>query len=171
LQKDRADLGMIVQRSIADIQHAWPGHRFAATISEKAVALIDDRKLFQVMENLLGNAAKFSPKGSLIEVKCEVLEQEIRVAVRDEGIGMTPEQAQRVFDKFYRADASNTAKGGLGLGMAIVQNIIQAHQGRVWVDSSPGAGTTVTFAIPSPECPDGLQQGGIPADHNWPLED
>jgi PAS domain S-box-containing protein len=148
LHRDWTDVGKIVKRSTGDFQHSCPNHRFTVAVPEKAVALVDDRKLFQVMENLLNNAAKFSPEGSLIEVNCELLGQEILVRVRDEGIGMSPEQVKRVFDKFYRADASNTAKGGLGLGMAIVKNIIQAHQGRVWVDSAPDEGTTVTFTLP-----------------------
>ncbi len=148
LHRDWTDVGLIVRRSTGDFQHSCPGHRFTVVAPEKAVALVDDQKLFQVMENLLNNAAKFSPEGSLIQVSCELVDQEIRISVRDEGIGMTPDEVERVFDKFYRADASNTAKGGLGLGMAIVKNIIQAHQGRVWVESAPGEGTTVTFSIP-----------------------
>ncbi len=148
LHRDWTDVGQIVRRSTGEFKHSCPDHRVTLAVPEKAVALVDDRKLFEVMENLLNNAAKFSPKGSLIEVSCKLLEQEVRVAVRDEGIGMTPDQVERVFDKFYRADASNTAKGGLGLGMAIVKNIIQAHQGRIWVDSAPGEGTTVIFTLP-----------------------
>jgi signal transduction histidine kinase len=61
---------------------------------------------------------------------------------------MTPEQTARVFDKFYRADAADTAVGGLGLGMSIVRNIVEAHGGRIWVESTPGNGTSVRFTLP-----------------------
>jgi PAS domain S-box-containing protein len=148
LHRDWTDVGRIIRRSTGDFQHSCPGHRFTVTVPEKAVALVDDRKLFQVMENLLNNAAKFSSEGSLIQVSCELMEQEVLIRVKDQGIGMTPDQVERVFDKFYRADASNTAKGGLGLGLAIVKNIIQAHQGRIWVESIPGEGTTIFFTLP-----------------------
>jgi len=70
------------------------------------------------------------------------------VSVADEGIGMTPEQLGRVFEKFYRADNLDTAVSGLGLGMNIAKNIIEAHGGRIWVESTPHRGTTVTFSVP-----------------------
>jgi signal transduction histidine kinase len=110
--------------------------------------LVDDRKLFQVMENLLSNAVKFSPTDSIIQVTCQPTDDEVYIAVSDQGIGMSPAQINRIFDKFYRVDASNTAREGLGLGMAIVKSIVEAHQGRIWVTSKPDRGTTVTFTLP-----------------------
>ncbi len=79
---------------------------------------------------------------------CEVSEENVRIAVSDEGVGMTSDQVERVFDKFYRVDASNTAKEGLGLGMAIVKSIIEAHGCQIWVESEVGEGTKVTFTLP-----------------------
>jgi two-component system phosphate regulon sensor histidine kinase PhoR len=63
-------------------------------------------------------------------------------------MGMTAEQAARIFDKFYRADASDTAIGGIGLGMSIVKHIVEAHGGKIWVESQLGEGTVVSFTIP-----------------------
>jgi signal transduction histidine kinase len=149
LEKARVDIGSIIGRCTADYQRACPHHHFATVVPEKsAEALVDGRKLFQVMENLLGNAVKFSPEKSLIRVACEVSEVEVRISVSDEGRGMTPDQVAKVFDKFYRVDASNTAKEGLGLGMAIVKSIIEAHNGRIWVESEVGKGTKVAFTLP-----------------------
>ena len=110
--------------------------------------MVDQGKILQVMENLLTNAVKFSPKGSLIQVICEMSEREVQISVKDQGCGMTPEQVERVFDKFYRVDSSNTAKQGLGLGMSIAKNIVEAHGGRIWVESELGKGTTVSFTLP-----------------------
>ena len=133
----------------ADFQKACLDHHFETVVPEKPViAFVDDRKLFQVMENLLSNAVKFSPPGSLIRATCELEKTNLRIAVSDEGGGMTSGQVEKVFDKFYRADSSNTAKEGLGLGMAIVKCIIEAHGGQIWVDSEVGKGTTVTFTLP-----------------------
>lgn len=149
LKKDWADIGSIIERSTADYQRACPDNHFETVVPEMPLMVfLDDRKLFQVMENLLGNAVKFSPPGGVIRVVCEMSKENLRISVSDEGVGMTPEQIERVFDKFYRVDSSNTAKEGLGLGMAIVKNIIEAHGCQIWVDSEVGNGTKVTFTLP-----------------------
>ena len=100
------------------------------------------------MENLLSNAIKFSPAGTHITISGRRTDGDFQVTVADEGIGMRPEQIARVFDKFYRADASTTAASGLGLGMSIVKSIVEAHGGRIWVESEPGRGTRVHFTLP-----------------------
>lgn len=167
LKKDWADIGSIIKRSTADYQRACPDHHFEAVVPEMPLMVfLDDRKLFQVMENLLGNAVKFSPPGGVIRVGCEVSEENLRISVSDEGAGMTPEQVERVFDKFYRVDASNTAKEGLGLGMAIVKNIIEAHGCQIWVDSEVGKGTKVTFTLPGRGL--GSDLDGMLSMDDWP---
>ncbi|MDT8427069.1 MAG: ATP-binding protein, partial [Methyloprofundus sp.] len=70
------------------------------------------------------------------------------LVVSDQGIGMTSEQTARIYEKFYRADATDTAISGTGLGMTIVKHLVEAHAGQVAVTSSPGQGTTVTIALP-----------------------
>jgi len=116
----------------------------------------DPAKLRQVLENILSNAVKFSPGGGRILIAGRQLGSELRLSVADQGIGMSSDQVQRVFDKFYRVDASNSAIGGIGLGMNIVKEIIEAHEGKVWVHSALGRGTTVNLSLP-------LQSGGDPA--------
>ncbi len=111
----------------------------------------DGPKLVQVLENLLTNAIKYSATGSRIVIGGDIVGNEYRFAVDDEGIGMTPEQVERIFDKFYRVDDKNTAVHGLGLGMNIVRNIVRAHGGEIRVESAPGRGTTVRFSIPLPK--------------------
>ena len=108
----------------------------------------DLHRLTQVLENLLSNSVKYSPRGGTITVSGESSGAEYVISVADQGIGMTIEQQARVFDKFYRVDASNTAVGGLGLGMSIARQIVEEHGGRIWVKSAVGAGTTVTFTLP-----------------------
>lgn len=165
LHKDRADVASIVARCTADYQRAAAGHRFETSLPEEpVVALVDDRKLFQVMENLLSNAVKFSPEGSLVRVLCERLSDEVRIAVADEGIGMTSDQASHVFDKFYRGDASDSGREGLGLGMAIVKSIVEAHGGCIRVTSKLGRGTTIALSIPLQENPMGPPAGTPPKD-------
>jgi PAS domain S-box-containing protein len=149
LQKDWCDLVPALDKFISQYQKGCKTHRFELNLPGKPVELmLDMGKFVQVMENLLVNAVKFSSKGSIIKVTCEMSASELQVSVKDLGCGMTPKHAKRVFDKFYRVDSSNTAKAGLGLGMSIVKSIVEAHGGRIWVESELGQGTTMSFTLP-----------------------
>jgi signal transduction histidine kinase len=120
--------------------------------------MADKDRFRQVMENLLGNAIKFSQEGSWINVSGRKVDGEVEIAINDEGIGMSPDQVDKVFEKFYRVDSSSTGKQGLGLGLALIENIIEAHGGRLRMESEEGKGTTVTFTLPL----DGSGQGPLP---------
>jgi signal transduction histidine kinase len=100
------------------------------------------------LKNLISNAVKYSPDGGLIRIIGEKIDNYYQVSVEDQGIGMTPEETEKIFDKFYRANPSDTSTWGTGLGMTIVENIVKAHGGDIWVDSNFGKGTTVSFKIP-----------------------
>jgi len=119
-------------------------------LQERTKVYIDHHRIHQVLENLIGNAAKFSPEGTEIVLSAERREDRWKICIRDHGIGMTPEQVERIFDKFYRVDSSNTAVSGLGLGMSIVRQIVEAHGGTIRVESEAGKGTMVCFTLPSP---------------------
>ena len=106
----------------------------------------DGGKLFQVFENLIGNAIKYSPDGGQIEIKGERTDEQFMVTVSDEGMGMNPMQQKHVFEKYYRATQSTTK--GLGVGLYIVKHIIEAHNGQIWLESSPGKGSSFTFVLP-----------------------
>ena len=108
----------------------------------------DPIRIGQVLENIMSNAVKYTPTGGQINISCIVEDGFTRVEIRDNGVGMTPEQLEHVFDKFYRADASNTAKPGVGLGMSITKHIIESHGGTIAIQSDPGQGTRVTFYLP-----------------------
>jgi PAS domain S-box-containing protein len=114
----------------------------------KSMLLIDRHRVNQVLENLLSNAAKYSSVDTEIVLKGREKRDGWEIRVEDQGIGMNPEQLTRIFDKFYRADASNTAVSGLGLGMSIVKQIIEAHGKIIRVESIEGEGTTVIFSLP-----------------------
>jgi signal transduction histidine kinase len=106
--------------------------------------------LGQVLDHLLDNAIKFSPNGGVIHV---ILGQEadvVFVRVQDEGIGLSPEQVEQVFDRFYQVDGSSTRRyGGTGLGLALVKEVVEAHGGAVWVDSQLGEGSTFSVFLPA----------------------
>jgi PAS domain S-box-containing protein len=143
------DLGALAREVVSHYRMARKGRSFRLEIAESLPPLeFDVAKLRQVFDNLLSNAFKFSPNESEIAITVGREGHEVVTTVTDQGVGMTPEQVGRIFDKFYRADASATAVSGLGLGMSLVKGIIEGHGGRIWVTSTPGCGTTVSFALP-----------------------
>jgi PAS domain S-box-containing protein len=126
-------------------KHSW---RLDLSGAQPAALKCDLHRMTQVLENLLSNAVKYSPSGGTITVKGEIIADEYVISVIDQGIGMSREQMMRIFDKFYRADSSNTAIGGLGLGMSIARQIVENHGGRIWLESELGSGTTIYCALP-----------------------
>lgn len=140
----------MISRLLRRFQLLSPLHRLEMEIvDELPLSLqLDEYRLNQVLENLLSNAIKYSPQGGVITIRLLAAEDRLAIDVIDQGIGMNEEQVARVFDKFYRADASNTAIRGLGLGMSIVKRIIEAHKGHIEVASTLGEGTTVHISLP-----------------------
>jgi signal transduction histidine kinase len=113
----------------------------------------DRDRVLQVLGNLVGNALKFTPAGGRIELGMETEGDEIRCYVTDTGPGIPPDQLPHVFDRFWQA--RRTDRRGLGLGLAIVQGLVEAHGGRVWAESEPGRGTRFQFTLPrAPGPPD-----------------
>ena len=168
LQRRQLDLGDLVAQLLAD--QAPPAGRAAAHLHRCDGALpvdADAQKIGQVLRNLLGNAYKYSPAGGPVEV---TLTHEgpaqapdwVQVEVLDHGIGMSPEQVGRVFERFYRADPSGTVLGA-GLGMSIVKEIIDLHGGHVAVDSTPGQGTRVRVRLPGAKPPASVRPVVVPA--------
>ncbi|MDX1632662.1 MAG: ATP-binding protein [Thermoanaerobaculia bacterium] len=117
---------------------------------ESCVVEGDEDRLQQVVSNLLSNAVKFSPEGSRISLSCEVREDVVEIRVVDEGEGIEPELLPRIFDRFRQMDSSTRRKhGGLGLGLAIVREIVEAHGGTVTAESE-GIGQGATFILRLP---------------------
>lgn len=139
----------LFERPIHHFKYFSANHQFSVSIKSPELKLpCDKEKIWQVMENLCSNAVKYSPGGGEIEVSGTPVEQGYQMTVSDQGIGMTKEQLSRVFEKFYRCNQSDTSVGGTGLGMTIVKSIIDAHDGRVWLESELGQGTRVHFILP-----------------------
>jgi signal transduction histidine kinase len=102
-----------------------------------------------VLSNLISNAIKYSPTGGLIRVGGWAEAGEVGIFVSDEGIGIPTSEQERIFDRFARVDNSLTRQTpGAGLGLFLVKSVIEAHGGRVWVDSRPGQGSTFNFTLP-----------------------
>jgi signal transduction histidine kinase len=108
----------------------------------------DERRLTQVLMNLVSNAIKFTEAGS-VTIRAKVADGNFLVAVSDTGVGIAAEDQARVFEEFQQVDTSSTRKkGGTGLGLAIARRIVELHGGRIWVESTPGQGSTFAFTLP-----------------------
>lgn len=111
--------------------------------------LADRMQLERVFINLLGNAVKFTPEDGKITIKTHTEDKVIQVDISDTGIGIPPDSLSMVFEEFYRVDNPiNQQVRGTGLGLSLVKHIIEAHKGRIWVESKPGKGSTFSFTLP-----------------------
>ncbi|MFL2127914.1 cell wall metabolism sensor histidine kinase WalK [Ruoffia sp. FAM 26255] len=113
---------------------------------------IDQDRMTQVVDNILNNAVKYSPDGGTITVKIEDNHRSVIVRITDEGLGISKQDAEKLFDRFYRVDkARSREQGGSGLGLAISKEVIELHGGSIWVDSVEGEGSTFNFELPYTE--------------------
>ncbi len=146
------DLTTIVQQVVANQQQVAPTRRIELAMPAQALVPVaaDADRIEQVLTNYLMNAFKYSPADQVVRVQLSVEGLMARVSVRDQGPGLTLEQQQRVWDRFYQVETARHqgSDGGLGLGLYIVRTIIAQHQGQVGVESCPGQGATFWFMLP-----------------------
>ena len=117
-----------------------------ATVGDSERVAGDEERLAQVLSNLIGNAIKFTPAGGVIKVGAAGGDNAMTFSVADSGRGIDPDHLPHIFNRHWRAD--NSAPHSSGLGLAIVKGIVEAHDGRLWVDSQVGIGTTFYFSVP-----------------------
>jgi signal transduction histidine kinase len=171
LHLQRIELGALAREVVEQQQVLTTQHQLSVTVDETLPVIEGDvMRLTQVLQNLLNNAIKYSPKGGTITVDLAVQGSEdqhwpmrihklvvhrrcwIVVQVRDQGIGVPPDQIDHIFERFYRAN--NTAQlevGGTGLGLSVCDALVKAHGGVIWAESEWGIGSTFTFALPISE--------------------
>ena len=149
-----ADAAALAREARDDFLRRFPARRVEIDIPESLPPIqADARRVAQVFNNLLSNAAKYSPEDAPIAISAEESQDGFYVsfAVSDEGRGLTESQLPRVFEKFWRVDASADARkvAGDGLGLAICKGIVEAHGGRIWAESADGRGSRFAFTIPA----------------------
>lgn len=147
LELEETDLVVEAAAAADAIGVAEVGIRVEAS-TEPVMVPADRRRLGQVFANLLANAVKYSGEGGEIVVRVDRKEGEAHVAFADQGVGISPEVLPRIFDRFYRAPGAAGRAPGLGLGLYISQRIIEAHGGRIEVESEPAHGSTFTVVLP-----------------------
>lgn len=150
LQRATVDLAETARDAVADARAAAPDRRVDLVAPGSALVLGDAAGLHQVAVNLLVNARVHTPPGTPVTVTVRRVDGVIVLEIADEGPGLPPDAASRVFERFYRVDTSRArASGGSGLGLSIVAAMVAAHGGRVDVSSSPGTGATFRVELPA----------------------
>ncbi len=151
LQFEAVDLGQLARNAVRQAQAMTSRHMILFEIAEQPIVHEwDGDRIRQVLLNLLTNAIKYSPGGGEIVVRVDdnPAERHVCISVRDNGMGIAPEELPRLFSRFYRAEQSLTASEGLGLGLYIARSLVTAHGGRISVESLPGQGSTFSVTLP-----------------------
>lgn len=145
-----ADLAHAALETVSELAWSRKVELSLALGREPVMIRGDQGQLEQALINLLHNAIAYNQEGGSVSLSIEQGQGEVRIQVSDSGVGIAPEHLPRLFERFYRVDKNRSrAEGGTGLGLAIVKHIVQAHGGRVAVESRPGRGSTFTISIPS----------------------
>lgn len=145
------DLAHVIEETVASASAAGPSHPITVEMPKELFVLGDSGRIYQVMTNLLANARVHTPAGTGIHVLARQEEDGVYISVADNGPGLSEEDQKRIFERFFRADPSRqrTSQEGSGLGLSIVDSVMQAHGGKVGVISKPGQGTTFTLFFPT----------------------
>jgi len=150
IKKTPFELRKIILKNVDLFRSQTDKHDFEVNIpGELASIEVDKDKIDQVMENLIGNAVKFSPQSGKITVSIEQAEKEVKISVADTGMGIPKKDLPHIFERFYRVD--NTfirAIEGAGLSLAIAKYIVESHGGKIWAESKVGKGSTFSFTLP-----------------------
>jgi len=148
LDKKQIIVAKFVEETLNRVSRQGLTHVITLDIpGELPPVVADTVRLEQILYNLVENAIKYSPKGSQIQVFARWESEDVVIGVTDHGIGVAPEDEKRIFEPFNRLEQISTSKG-IGLGLVVCKQLVEAHGGRIWVESKPGEGSTFLFTIP-----------------------
>jgi PAS domain S-box-containing protein len=149
IDKQEFNLEELILEILSEAELTVSSHRILLEPCQALSIHADRDKIASVISNLISNAVKYSPKGKNITVKCEVMENNAVVSVKDEGMGIKAHDIDKLFDRYYRVDTNHTRHiSGFGIGLYLSAEIIQRHDGRIWVESESGVGSTFYFSLP-----------------------
>ena len=149
---EHVDLGEILARCVSVHRQAAEDKKIELTVEtapELPKVMADPIRLAEVVDNLLSNAIKYTFPGGWVRLSCSVRDGEVVISVQDSGQGLSTDDLEQVFRSFKRLSAQPTAgESSKGLGLAIAKTIVEMHQGRIWVESDKGRGSTFSFSLP-----------------------
>ena len=147
------DVTSLVEQSVESLRPLADAGAVALTVElppELPSIQADPDRVNQLLSNIVGNAIKFTPAGGSVSLRARVFHGELEFSVSDTGEGISIDQLPHVFDRFYQAShGGRMARHGAGLGLPIARGIVEAHGGRIWIESTPGQGTVVRFTLPT----------------------
>ncbi len=146
VNKTPFQLDDLVKEMIEDAAVTQSSHQITFAPGEPVKVNADQDKISIVISNLLSNAIKYSPRSGKVEVVCEVKGNLVQVAVKDYGIGIRPQDIDKLFERYYRVENHNIS--GFGIGLYLSSEIIKRHDGQIWVESEEGKGSTFYFELP-----------------------
>jgi PAS domain S-box-containing protein len=141
------ELKSFLEDTVSSMERILP-NKINTFIKANAIVKIDELRIEQVLSNLLNNASKYSPQTVPIDISTAIIKNQIAVAVTDYGMGITEENLDKIFDRFYRVDSGYFQTSGLGMGLFIAQSIMKGHKGDIWAHSEVGKGSTFYFSLP-----------------------
>ena len=148
LHKKAVSVAEVAEKTAQRIRQQYSTHSISLDIpSELPPPVVDPIRLERVLYNLMENAAKYSPEGSEVRVFAQQEGEGLVIGVSDHGAGIAPEDQQKIFEPFTRLGVEGKIKG-IGLGLVVCKRLVEAHGGRIWVESKPGEGSTFLFTIP-----------------------
>ncbi|MCM8791110.1 MAG: cell wall metabolism sensor histidine kinase WalK [Candidatus Omnitrophica bacterium] len=152
MELEELDIAPIARRCFNVLEKSAKDKSIAVTLdipSGLPCVMGDEKRLVQVFLNLLDNAVKYTPAGGKVILRASLKDKAVQIDISDTGIGISEKDLPRIFERFYRVDKARSRElGGTGLGLSIVKHIVQAHNGQIWVQSTPGKGSTFSFTIP-----------------------
>ncbi|NLN75502.1 MAG: GAF domain-containing protein [Armatimonadetes bacterium] len=153
LNPGQVNLSEVVEKVVAAQKSYTNKHEFEIDLDPNLPTIVaDNDKVDQILTNLTNNAVKYSPKGGIITVTGKPEDGVVRISVSDQGMGIPKEHIEKLFDRFHRIDNRDTRKvGGTGIGLYLVKHLVEAHGGKIWVESEEGQGSSFIFELPN--CP------------------
>jgi len=149
LNEQTFEMNALLNEAVEEVTLVTTNHNIVVLRCPIVSVKADRDKIGQVINNFLSNSVKYSPKGKNIEISCIELNGNVQVSVKDEGMGIKPQDQEKLFDRYYRIENMDTqAISGFGLGLYLSAEIIQRHNGKVWVESEIGKGSTFYFSLP-----------------------
>ena len=142
------DFNSMIDQTIENVQYSSPNHTIIKSGNVDKEVTGDKDRLQQVVINLLNNAVKYSPDSDKVFIDIQNDDRQINVSVKDTGIGISSQNIERIFERYYRVQNDSIRFPGLGIGLFISRQIIQRHYGKLWAESEPGKGTTFYFDVP-----------------------
>lgn len=149
IEKHPFNIGHLLKEILEEARLIVSTHTFSLEECDNITVNADRDKISSVISNLISNAVKYSPKGRLINIRCKLNDHMIVISVKDEGMGIKPEDLTHIFDRYYRVETNNTRHiSGFGIGLYLSAEIIQRHGGDIWAESELDTGTTFYFSLP-----------------------